>query len=273
MSELETKEAQDFAIDEQSTVEVDLLQELIDHDYSSDEPTDFDAYYSVLENATKDNEEFKANEATYVIDELSNIYLDKKYSEDLTKLQANFKAFMKKYNVNSDLVKTMTEDEKNKVFAIGKFINKSLIQKINDLTFTFSIGREEYKFMFSALRNKMSYDGTEVFNMIELKENYLDVWEEKFKALPKNVDEFYVTIDIRNVVMLYHFLSKHTVKGIDKEFYYFINILKKISETNRLFNAYNIIKDRFNSEFFVWSGSLTPMGKEEAKAEAEKVEA
>lgn len=278
---IEQNESKDFVIDEKNisidkivaeTGEIDYLQELIDHDFSSDEPTDFDKYYSVLESAERDNDEFKSNEAIYLIKELGPIYLDQEYLKELNKLQDNFTAFMKKHEVNSDVVKKMTEDDKNKVFAIGKFINKTLIQKINELKFTFALSIEEYKFIYSALRNKMSYDGTEVFNMVELKQKNLDVWEETYKALPKQAKEFYVTIDIRNVVMLYHFLSKHTVKGIDKEFYYFVEVLTKISETNKLFNAYNIIKDRFNSEYFVWSGSLTPLPEEGVPTVGTKVE-
>jgi carbamoylphosphate synthase small subunit len=34
----------------------------------------------------------------------------------------------------------------------------------------------------------------------------------------KDKDEFVINIDIKNIVMVYHFLQKHTVKGLSSEF-------------------------------------------------------
>lgn len=275
----EVENTQDFVLENEIKArpedieEIDLLQEIVDHDFSSDQATDFDKYFQVLESAERDNSEFKANEADYIIKELGDIYLDQDFLTELNKSKENMRAFMRKHDVNAPIIKSMTEQEKDKVFAVGKFLNKHFIQKINELKFTFSLSIDEYKFIQSALRSKMSYDGTEVFNMIELKENYLDEWEKTFREIKSNKDlkEFFVTIDIRNVVMLYHFLSKYSVKGINEEFYHFVNVLKKISDTNKLFNAYNVVKERMNSEFFVWSGSITPMPEDNSQPTEEQV--
>lgn len=248
--------------------EIDFLQELVDHDFMADDDTDFDKYFSVLENLERDNDEFKNNEASYIIEDLGPKFLDPDFLTELNRLQDNMKAFMRKHSAETDLIKGMTEPDKDKIFAIGKFLNRNFVQKVNELTFTFPLSREEYKFIHTAFWSKLTYDGTEVFNLIELK-SYLDQWDETFKSLPKQAEEMYVTIDIRNVVMMYHFLSKHKVKGIEKEFYYFVQVLGKIADTNKLFNAYNVVKERMNSEFFVWSGSITPMNQPDPEVEAE----
>ena len=270
-------DTQDFVLEQEPVVnemqEIDLLEELSNHDFSSDEPTDIDKYFAVLEDAERDNELFKSQESENIITELSPKYMDEDYLKDLNKSKENLLSFIKKHDVNGDIIQKMSEQDKDKVFAIGKFLNRCFVSKVNELTFTFELTIEEYKFISTAFRSKMSYDGTEVFNLIELKQRYLDEWEQKYKALPKGVPGFFVTIDIKNVVMLYHFLSKHTVKGVEKEFYYFVEVLTKIADTNRLFNAYNVVKDRLNSEFFVWSGSITPNDKkvgEIAKEETKK---
>jgi len=274
----ELKDAQEFALEsnevelnENTIQEIDLLQELVDHDFSSDEATDFEKYFNVLESAERDNETFKKEEADYIIAELGPKYLDKTYLDELEKLKNNLTSFIKKHDVNSDLIKNMSETDKDKLFAIGKFLNKNIVHKINDLTFTFTISRDEYKFINSVMNNRMSYDGTEVFNLIELKNTYLDKWDEDFKKLPKVANEMFITIDIRNVVMLYHFLSKYSVKGIGDEFIKFVSILQKIADTNKLFNAYNIVKDRINSDYMIWVGAMTPMPvAEETKTVAEE---
>jgi len=259
----------EFVIEETAqdvAVEIDLLDELANYDFTNAENSDVEKYFNVLKDAEEDNDEYKKNEAVYIIEELGPKYLDKEYLEILKKSKDNLTNFIKKYDAESEVVKSMSETDKDKIFAIGKFLNQSYMQKINELTFNFELSVDEYKFIQTAIRSKLTYNGTEVFNMVELK-GYLDLWEVQFKALPKNTKSFFVTIDIRNVVMLYHFLNKHSVKGIDKEFHLFMSVLQKIGDTNRLFNAYNIVKERENTNFIVWTGSITPMEVENLKTE------
>ena len=85
-------------------------------------------------------------------------------------------------------------------------------------------------------------------------------WKETDKALPKQIESFMVDIDIKNIVMLYHFLGKHSVKGIGAEFYTFASILGKIADTNKIYNAYNIIKSRLDNDFALWTSAITELG-------------
>ena len=66
---------------------------------------------------------------------------------------------------------------------------------------------------------------------------------------------------------MYHFLGKHKVKGIKKEFYNFANVLKQIAETNKLYNAYNIMKDRIDKKFIIWTTALYSEEVEEMVSE------
>ena len=60
-------DTQDFVLEQEPVVnemqEIDLLEELSNHDFSSDEPTDIDKYFAVLEDAERDNELFKSQES------------------------------------------------------------------------------------------------------------------------------------------------------------------------------------------------------------------
>ncbi|NPV12787.1 MAG: hypothetical protein HPY57_13450 [Ignavibacteria bacterium] len=251
----------DFVIEDENKITaenvIDPLDNLVNHDFSSDNEINLDESYEMLNLIERENNIAKTFEAENVIKELEHLYVDVKYKEKLTKSFNNVKSFINKYNIEKEEVKNMTEDEKTKIFAIGSFLNKNISHILNELQFNITFTREEYKFIESAIR-KLTYDGNEVFNIIELNEKYLKQWKELDKSLPKNLNSMIVTIDIKNVVMLYHFLSKHTVKGLDKEFYTFATVLQKIADINKLYNAYNVLKERLNTDFRIWTGAMEP---------------
>lgn len=261
MSE-ELNNMQEFAIEEdnEKLEVIDPLDKLVNHDFSTDSEINLEESYEMLNVIERENKLAKTFEAENIIKELEHLYVDVNYRDKLNKCFNNVKSFIKKYNIEKDEVKNMSEDEKTKTFAIGSFLNKNIGHMLNELQFSLTFTREEYKFIESAIR-KLTYDGNEVFNIIELNEKYLKQWRETDKALPKNVPSFIVNIDIKNVVMLYHFLSKHTVKGLDREFYIFATVLQKIADTNKLYNAYNVLKERLNYDFTVWTSAMEPQAQ------------
>jgi len=257
----ELKNMQEFAIQEEETQGMDVidpLDNLVNHDFSSGKEINLEESYEMLEIVEKESKMAKLFEAENIIKEYEDIYVDSEHKEKLNKSFDSVKDFMKKYNIEKDDVKNLTESEKNKIFAIGSFLSKNAGRILNELKYNISLSREEYKFISSAIEQKLSYDGNEVFNIIELNEKYLKEWKEIDKSLPKQVPSFIINIDIKNTVMLYHFLGKHTVKGLGKEFYVFANVLKKIADVNKLFNAYNILMERLNNDFRIWAGAMEP---------------
>jgi hypothetical protein len=114
------------------------------------------------------------------------------------------------------------------------------------------------------MEHKMEYNGNEVFNVVELKETYLDTWRMIDKTIDKNIPSFVVNIDIKNLVMLYHFLSKYIVKGLGKEYYTFKGLLTKIAECNKIFNALNVLTKNYSEKFQIWAGAITSPSELEA---------
>lgn len=270
MSEKNLKDLQEFEIKEEETqnetIYIDPLDELVEHDFSSEKDINLDESYEMLGVLENESRKAKINEAEDVIAELSNTYIPQ-YKDKIIKSIENVKNFIKKYNIEKDEVKNLSESEKTKLFAIGSFLIKNVTKNINDMMFNITLTRSEYKFIDIAISQKISYDGNDVFNIIELNNNYLLKWREINKKMPRDIDTFVVDIDIRNVVMLYHFLGKHTIKGLVAEFYDFASVLQKIGDTNRLFNAYNIIQERLKTDFNIWTSALevddTPIETEE----------
>lgn len=255
---------------------IDPLTELVEHDFLSDSEINLDESYELIKMLDREKSANEKLEADHILEDIAHIYVEREFKEKLDKTIENFKNFKKKYDVGSDLVKTMNESEKTKTFAIASFLNKNIANMINVLKFDVTLTRGEYTFIAQTLERKMSYDGNEVFNIIELNNKYLSEWKKIDKNLPKEIESFVVNIDIKNIVMLYHFISKYKVKGIDKEYYKFISVLEKIADTNKLFNAYNIIKERMNEEFTIWVSALetatveTPTVEEKCDSDCEQ---
>jgi len=271
MSE-ELNDMQEFAIEEEKKEQIEVsdpLDKLVEHDFNGEEELDLDESYEMIQQIKRINSEAKSNEAENVIEDISGVYIDEEYKQKLDKSIESVKSFIRKHDVNSDLIKNSTDAEKTRLFAIGSFLNKNIGHLINELKFSITLTRDEYKMIQSALERKLSYDGNEVFNIIELNKKYLKEWKQLDKSLPKQVPTFVVDIDIKNVVMMYHFLQKHTVKGIGAEFYTFATVLQKIADTNKLYNAYSVIKQRLDLDFNVWTGAMDEIGAEVPQEELE----
>lgn len=239
------------------------LEQILQHDFSSDQEFDLNGNYELIEDYKNDITLAKTNEAENILKDIGPKYINSEYQDEMNKVKDNFYALVKKYNPNLPIVKDMTEKEKTKVYTIAQFIMNSYINMLNSLLFNVTWTRDEYKFIKNAFRSRIEYTGNELFNTVELKDNYLDKWEEIDKKLPKSIDKFTVTVDIRNIVMMYHFLGSFKIKGMTDEYYTFINIIQKIADTNKIYNAYNIVRERIQMDFMNWSGALEPKPDQE----------
>jgi len=259
--EITQNEQENFEIKEEvneSVNIIDPLEKLVSLEFNEEDEVNIDEYAEVINIMERDASMLKNEEAEVIIKNSSEKFLKIEYLEKLEKSYASILNFYKKYDPNSDLIKDMKEDEKNKIYSVGNFLNKNYSELIDNMDFTITLLKSEYVFLSTAIERKITYDGNEVFNIIDLNERYLKSWKENFKKITKDVDTFDIDIDIKNIVMLYHFLQKHTVKGLSSEFYNFASVLQKIAETNKVYNAFNIKKDRANTNFLAWTSAISP---------------
>lgn len=261
--------SEDFVIESEEKKDeyevIDPLDILIDKEFSDEKEDNFEEALEMINIIEKEATAAKNSEAEVVISELAEKYLDEDYKAKLDNHIKNFEDFMKKYNVEKDFMKKKNDKEITKIYTIGTFLLNNIAAEINKLLLNLTITRKEFKFLNTVLVSKLEYDGNDVFNTIEFNELYLKKWREQDKALPKEVEEFMITIDITNIVMLYHLINKHSVKGINEQFYTFANILQKIGETNKLYNAYNVIKTRLDDRFVIWTTATTNINLEKEK--------
>jgi len=256
--EITQNEVEQFEIKEDENNIIDPLDTLVELEFSEDADFNIDEYSEIINIMERDSAMLKGEEAEEIIKSSGEKYLNEDYLEKLETTYKNITSFYGKYDPNSELITNMSETEKNKLYSIGNFLNKNYSALVDEMDFSIKLKRSEYVFLATAVERKITYDGNEVFNIIDLNENYLKIWKEDFKNLPKSEDTFVIDIDIKNIVMVYHFLQKHTVKGLSSEFYNFASLLQKIAETNKVYNAFNIKKERANTNFMLWSSAITP---------------
>jgi hypothetical protein len=77
-------------------------------------------------------------------------------------------------------------------------------------------------------------------------------------------------INVNDVIILYHLVSKYKVKGVNSNFYNYLSLLTKIGERIKLFNAYNVWVQRLSDDFQLWGSSLTVDEEMIVSAEVEK---
>lgn len=258
---MDKEELKEFAIGDEKlpeTTEVSSSTDELDNfDFSDDKGFDIDKYHELINFLKKSEatdemkEKIKLEEAKNIISSTAKEFLGEEFVNQYSKEEYNLINLIKKFDPNLEEVKKMTEDQKDKIYDIAQYLFNNFQKKLNQLNFHFPINIEERKFIYNVFKNKIEYDQNEVFQLDELKNNYLDI---DFK----NDNGIYNTyINVNDLIVFYHLFSKYKVKGITNEFYNFIQILKKIGERIKLFNAYNVVIQRLSNDFQLWGGNLS----------------
>jgi hypothetical protein len=244
--------------------------ELENFDFSTEKEFDIEGYHELVE-TLKDNTEddsmkelVKLREAKNIIEKTAKEFLDPDFVDKYTQEERNLMNMIKKFDPNLDEVKKLTEKQKDKIYDIAQYLFNGFQKKLNELTFIFPLTYDERKFIFNVFNNKLEYDQNEVFQLKDLKDNYLDI---DFK---QNENKEYITyINVNDIIIFYHLIAKYKVKGINKDHYEYLQVLTKIGERIKLFNAYNVIVQRLSNDFKIWGGALSIDGDLVGKSEPE----
>jgi hypothetical protein len=210
-----------------------------------------------LEENDEQKEFVKLQEAKNIIEKFSKIFLNSDFVDQFNKEEQNLLNLIKKYDPNIDEVRNMPEDQKDKIYEIAQYLFNIFQKRLNELNFIFPLSKNEFKFMLKVFREKLEYDQNEVFQMKELKENFLD---NDFNEIDSEMNVV-THINVNDLIVFYHLFAKYKVKGITSEHYDFLQILTKIGERIKLFNAYNVVVQRLSNDFQMWGGSLSVEGE------------
>lgn len=259
---MESNELKDFVLEDamdnngefQMASSTDDLERF---DFSVENDFDIEGYHELVNTLKSQNQDdsmkeiIKLQEAKNIIEKTANEFLDPSFVEQYAKEEQNLLNMIKKFDPNLDEVKNLNEVQKDKIYDIAQYLYNIFQKKLNDLNFIFPLTNEEYKLIMNIFKNKLEYDQNEVFQLKDLKENYLD---KDFKF----VDGIWQTeVNVNDLIIFYHLYSKYKVKGITNEYYAFVSVLTKIGERIKLFNAYNVVVQRLSNDFQLWGGALS----------------
>ena len=122
------------------------IEELENFDFSGDTELNMDEYYEMVHlyniSQTPDTEKkeaIKSQEAENVIEKYGETFLGKEFVEKYKKEIENLSSFLRRYEVNTDLVNNMTEQEKDKIYEIANFLFDNFQKIHNNLDFIFPL--------------------------------------------------------------------------------------------------------------------------------------
>lgn len=250
---------------------LDKAKELETINFKESNDFNYVEYYNVIEKIANKNSTLKNEEAENLVKEFAEKVIDKDYVDTLSKKRESILDFIRKYDPNTDIIKNMSEHDVDKVYAISNYLVNSYIKYLNDMMFNFEFSNAELKFINNILTKSIEYNGDEVFNYVELYDN---LWKEVRDTFEKDRTKQTYTfkVNIKMILILHHLIKNYKVRGITDEFKHFRNVLYRIAQTNKLFNAYNIIVERIKDDCKLWGAALDEAlrPKEEAR-EAEQV--
>lgn len=227
-------------------------------DFNSENEFNLDEEYSKINTkAVSTPSDRKINDAEEIIHEFGGKYVEGLSLDKYETLYQNLEIFLRKYQTDSDVVTSMSKSDRDKLFGYGMSMFKEYEQVYQNLVLNFELSREEWHFIDNALSKKMKYNGNEIFNYWQLKIDFLDILENQFKNLPKEIPGLVVTTSVRNMILMSHLLMKHEESaGGNKSFYHFRNVLFEIAQMTKLFNAYGVMSERLSNKFNQWINAL-----------------
>jgi hypothetical protein len=270
MSEEIKKETEDLnlEIQDETSFNQEALENLLDFDFSSEEDFNLEESYKWVNEFEEAQQKARISAEDNTISNLGPQYIDKEYFDKIEQLRGNIRSFIKKYSANTDYIKELLdkndeESEKtlDKLFAICTFLLKTYKETVSNLFFVFKMTKKEYNMINDIVMKNSTVVGSETLleGMDELI-TYLQEWNQIYKNTQGDILE--LPISIGSTVLLYHFLSKKTVKGFSDAFYTLRSIMFKLKEANDVHHAYKTLEERLNQDYTIWTGSITPFNKE-----------
>jgi hypothetical protein len=236
-------------------------EELENIEFTNDTDFNINDFYGALEKIAIKNNNLKNEEAENIV--TNNDYtsmIQEEFVQELESKRKRVEDFIRKYNPNTEEVKQFTFRDVEKVYAISNYLLNSYIQYVNEMRFSFVLTKPEYKFLNRALVREIEYNADEIFNFVELYDNFWKGVQVKVEN-EASADSYTVSADMKMILILHHLIKGYKVKGMVGEFKNFRSVLFKIAQMNKLFNAYNIIIERIKADRETWGAALDEIAK------------
>lgn len=247
----DVKDTQIFNIDEY-VEKAEMIEKI---EFNDGDEFDFGDYFDTITKVSNKSTYLRSQEADNLIKEFAPHFVDDEYIKTIeTKKQKVFN-YLRFYDPNKEIVKNMSDNELDKIYAISNYLTNLYISYLNNIDFNFSFQKEELKFLNKILTGSIEYNADDVFNYVDFYDN---VWKGAMELYSndKNQETYILKMKIKDVLILHHLIKGYKVKGGGEEFKYFRNILYVIAQINKLFNAFSIVTERIKEDCKIWGGSL-----------------
>lgn len=157
-------------------------------------------------------------------------------------------------NTSTINIQTITEEEKDKLYADYKDKMKVLYEAFKGTKYNFTLSEEEYKFLRKQICEKLKYNRQDNVIAVRVKENFFKVAEENkiYKAIAD--ETFQVSID--DMTLISHLNSKIELNGINQDNYSFATITEKIGAISRVYEYFDMRGAEISEAIQNWFAGL-----------------
>jgi hypothetical protein len=171
--------------------------------------------------------------------------------------------------IRSNSGKGQTDEEKDNLYKNAQEMYKEYVEILRNTKYNFHLNRPQFKFLTDLILLKLEYDVNTVFFAIELTEMMGGMRNIKYS---NDVEVLSVPVNATEITYIYHLISKHKVKGLTKDAYYFSQILKRIGNISKIFNYYDASAKSMTGDIQDWVASFEDgVSVEKFKQESEEV--
>jgi hypothetical protein len=267
--------------EEKFNVALEKANELTKLQFTEKDNFDFNGYFDAIHEISRKNNFIKNEEADNIIKDYAPMIIGEEAIASIVEKKDRILNYLRMYDANTENVKSMSDHDLDKIYAISNYLVNSYINHLNEILFIFNFTNEEFKFADRLLTKTIKYNADDVFNYVDFYESFWIKAKEEFDA-NKGKTEFSFRMNIKNILIFHHLIKNYTVAGSGNEFLHFRNILYRIATCNKLFNAYNIVTDRIKEDCKIWGASLDEvttsrkieqLDAEDAKPKIKEIEA
>ena len=122
-------------------------------------------------------------------------------------------------------------------------------ENLKDAKYNFYLNQDQLNFLTDLVLTKLEYDVNTVFFAIELKSMFDEMKSTKLK---NSTDMACHKLNATEITYLYHLISKHNVKGLNKSAILFSEILLKIGDISKVFNYYDTTGKNLSTDIQDW---------------------
>jgi hypothetical protein len=188
-------------------------------------------------NVVKPKTSFTVNETEYLL-------IDSNFETELDNSIKSVNDY-----INNNHGKGKSNQEQDSLYLESQKLWKEFAKNLKDAKYNFYLNQDQLNFLTDLVLTKLEYDVNTVFFAIELKSMFDEMKSTKLK---NSTDMACHKLNATEITYLYHLISKHNVKGLNKSAILFSEILLKIGDISKVFNYYDTTGKNLSTDIQDW---------------------